>query len=86
MRNYTRQACSLLLVGLALLAGCKPQQEVTTLRLAHALDQEHVVHKAMVYMAERLEHYSKGQMHIQIYSGGQLGSERELVELLQQLF
>ncbi|HEY9041682.1 MAG TPA: TRAP transporter substrate-binding protein [Rheinheimera sp.] len=83
MRNYTRQACSLLLVGLALLAGCKPQQEVTTLRLAHALDQEHVVHKAMVLMAERLEHYSNGSMRIEIYSGGQLGNERELVELLQ---
>ncbi len=54
-----------------------------TLRMGHSLDQEHVVHKAMVYMAERLEHYSKGQMHIQIYSGGQLGSERELIELLQ---
>ncbi|MDR7120545.1 TRAP transporter substrate-binding protein [Rheinheimera soli] len=73
--------CSL--VTLLFTVGCQRQQEQITLRMAHTLDQEHVVHKAMVYMAERLEHYSAGQMHIQIYSGGQLGSERELIELLQ---
>jgi tripartite ATP-independent transporter DctP family solute receptor len=76
----------LLCCGLATLlfaTGCQRQQEQITLRMGHSLDQEHVVHKAMLYMAERLEHYSAGQMHIQIYSGGQLGSERELIELLQ---
>ncbi|WP_215395753.1 TRAP transporter substrate-binding protein [Rheinheimera oceanensis] len=83
MKNFTRQACAMLLTSLALLAGCKPQQDITTLRLAHALDQEHVVHKAMVLMGKRLEHYSNGTMRIEIYSGGQLGNERELVELLQ---
>src|SRR5690606_15006754 len=82
MKIITRQTCGLLF-GLLLLAGCKPQQDVTTLRLAHALDQQHVVHKAMVLMAQRLEHYSNGSMQIEIYSGGQLGNERELVELLQ---
>lgn len=83
MKNYTRQVCSLLLAGVVLLAGCKPQQQVTTLRLAHTLDQEHVVHKAMLLMAERLAQYSNGAMRIEIYSGGQLGNERELIELLQ---
>jgi tripartite ATP-independent transporter DctP family solute receptor len=83
MRTITRRAGGLLLVAAALLIGCKPQQDVTTLRLAHALDQEHVVHKAMVLMGERLEHYSNGTMQVDIYSGGQLGNERELVELLQ---
>ena len=81
MKKITRQACALLLG--VLLAGCKPQQDVTTLRLAHTLDQQHVVHKAMLLMAERLEHYSNGSMQIEIYSGGQLGNERELIELLQ---
>ncbi|MDP4536812.1 TRAP transporter substrate-binding protein [Alkalimonas collagenimarina] len=72
----------MLLLSLALI-GCKPESEQTTLRLAHTLDQEHVVHKAMVLMAERLAEYSDGSMTIEIYSGGQLGNERELVELLQ---
>jgi len=34
-------------------------------------------------MGERLVEYSGGTMRIQIYSGGQLGSERESLELLQ---
>lgn len=66
-----------------LLGSCSKQQDVVTLRMAHTLDQEHVVHKAMLKMAERMAFYSNGSMKIQIYSGGQLGSERELIELLQ---
>ena len=50
----TLRALSLLLVAAALLTGCNTQQPVTTLRLAHTLDQEHVVHKAMALMGERL--------------------------------
>lgn len=73
----------LLALCTGLLAGCQAEKDVKVLRLAHTLDQEHVVHKAMVLMGERLEHYSGGTMSIEIYSSGQLGNERELVELLQ---
>jgi tripartite ATP-independent transporter DctP family solute receptor len=73
----------LLLASCVLLVSCSQQQDIVTLRMGHTLDQEHVVHKAMVRMAERLDFYSNGKMEIRIYSGGQLGSERELVELLQ---
>lgn len=66
-----------------LLASCGPQTEVITLKLGHALDTGHAVHKGMVHMAERLDFYSDGKMKIEIYPSGQLGSERELVELLQ---
>ena len=37
----------------------------------------------MVYMAERLDEISDGTMRIDIYPSGQLGGERETVELLQ---
>ncbi|MCK5458231.1 MAG: TRAP transporter substrate-binding protein [Melioribacteraceae bacterium] len=53
------------------------------IKLAHSLDTKHPVHKAMVFMAERLEEKSNGLMKIDIYPGSQLGSERELIELLQ---
>ncbi|MCJ7816199.1 MAG: TRAP transporter substrate-binding protein [Xanthomonadales bacterium] len=66
-----------------LLASCGPRDEVITLKLGHALDTGHVVHKGMMYMAERLELYSNGKMKMEIFPSGQLGSERELVELLQ---
>jgi tripartite ATP-independent transporter DctP family solute receptor len=66
-----------------MLAGCGQDNGVTTLKLGHALDTGHAVHKGMVHMAERLEHYSGGTMTIEIYPSGQLGDERDLVELLQ---
>jgi len=56
---------------------------VKVIKLAHALDTQHPVHEAMVFMAERLEEKSNGLMRIDIYPGSQLGSERELIELLQ---
>jgi len=59
------------------------QGEVTVLRLGHTLDTQHSVHKAMVYLGERLDYYSEGTMSVVIYPGSQLGTEREMVELLQ---
>lgn len=69
-----------LLVGLA---GCKADQEVKVLKLAHNLDQTTSVHKAMELMAARLAELSDGSMRIDIYPSGQLGQEREYIELLQ---
>jgi len=71
------------LASLCLLAGCGESRSDKVLTLAHGLDEGHTVHKAMVLMGERLEEYSGGLMGIAIYSGGQLGSERETLELLQ---
>jgi len=53
------------------------------LKLAHELDTSHPVHKGMVFMAEKLAAISQGRMRVDIYPGGQLGGERELIELLQ---
>ncbi|MGD8175761.1 TRAP transporter substrate-binding protein [Marinimicrobium sp. ARAG 43.8] len=53
------------------------------MKMGHDLDRTTPVHKAMVYMAERLDELSGGSMELEVYSNGQLGSERELIELLQ---
>lgn len=73
---------SLLLVIL-LLASCTETNDRKILRLAHGLSVDHSVHKAMVYMADVLEKKSDGQVTIKIYPSGQLGNEREALELLQ---
>lgn len=65
------------------LAGCGKDDGIVELKIAHSLSATHPVHKAMLYMAERLEEHSHGTMHLQVFGGGQLGSERELIELLQ---
>ncbi len=72
--------CALLLLSMI---GCSQQDDVRVLKLAHDLDQTHAVHKAMVFMGKRLEELSSGTMSVDIYSSGQLGTERELLELLQ---
>ncbi|MEN8192661.1 MAG: TRAP transporter substrate-binding protein [Bacteroidota bacterium] len=73
----------LLFITSILLVNCADKDNVKVIKLAHALDTEHPVHKAMVFMAERLTEKSNGSMRIDIYPGSQLGSERELIELLQ---
>ena len=79
--NFVKLLVSLL--SLFLITACAETRSEKVLTLAHGLDEGHTVHRAMVLMSERLEEYSEGRMRIQIYSGGQLGSERETLELLQ---
>jgi tripartite ATP-independent transporter DctP family solute receptor len=64
-------------------AGCGTGPDQTLIRLGHGLDPSHPVHLGMVDMAERLAAKSGGRARIEIFPGGQLGSERELLELLQ---
>ena len=69
--------------GVSFLGGCAAEDDVTEIRLAHALDTEHPVHQAMEVLGERLEALSGGTMRLTLYPSGQLGGERETVELLQ---
>lgn len=66
-----------------MLNACSRHDDTVVLKLAHVLDTGHSVHQGMVHMAERLEHYSDGKMRIDIYPSGQLGAERDTVELVQ---
>ena len=54
------------------------------LKLAHVLDQEHPVHAALVYMAERVGEVSGGELEVQVFPNGQLGSETDSIEQLQR--
>ncbi|MEP2447042.1 MAG: TRAP transporter substrate-binding protein [Balneola sp.] len=74
----------ILFFGLLLTSvACNTASDVKVIKLGHGLDVSHPVHKSMVYMSKLLEKNSKGQMKIKIYPSQQLGTERELVELLQ---
>ncbi|MBX2963512.1 MAG: TRAP transporter substrate-binding protein [Cyclobacteriaceae bacterium] len=72
----------LLFVALGLINGCA-SREHTVLKLAHGLDPSHPVHRAMVFMAERVAEKSEGRLEVEIYPSEQLGSEQQCVELLQ---
>jgi tripartite ATP-independent transporter DctP family solute receptor len=80
------QVFSKLLLGIIscfLLFSCQEVSKQKTLKLAHGLDPTHPVHKAMLYMGQKLEKISDGQMKLEIYPSGQLGSEQQCVELIQ---
>ena len=53
------------------------------LKLGHALDTNHPVHKGMEFMKERLEELSDGSVTMNIYPGSVLGSEVQCIEQLQ---
>jgi len=72
-----------LMTIMAFFMSCGQLKEHKTLKLAHGLPTDHPVHKAMVFMADRCKEVSSGKLQIEIYAGGQLGSEQQCVELLQ---
>ncbi|WJJ97695.1 TRAP transporter substrate-binding protein [Algibacter luteus] len=75
----------ILLVCILLTAfmSCKKDVKTQTLYLAHTLPQTHPVHKGIVEFKKALNKKSGGTMDVKIFPDGQLGSEREVLELLQ---
>jgi tripartite ATP-independent transporter DctP family solute receptor len=66
-----------------MLMACREGGDGRVLKTAHALPTDHPVHAAIMFFADRTEELSGGKIKVQVYSGGQLGGERELMELLQ---
>lgn len=74
---------SILLLISLLMTACNGPGGIRLIKLGHGLGVTHPVHEAMVFMAKRVEEKSEGKVQIRIYPNQQLGTERELVELLQ---
>ena len=85
MRRLTIVVIVFLLCMIILLApGCSKKNDgVKVLKLAHGLNTEHPVHKAMVFMAVKVAEKSAAKMRIDIYPSEQLGTEKECLERLQ---
>jgi tripartite ATP-independent transporter DctP family solute receptor len=66
-----------------LFTSCQTEKTTKILRLGHSLDTQHPVHKAMVILGQEIEKQSQGKLKLNIYPSGQLGGERECLELLQ---
>ncbi|WP_203258503.1 TRAP transporter substrate-binding protein [Hyunsoonleella ulvae] len=75
----TLAICLLFLVVLS----CKKDENKKVLYLAHTLPQTHPVHKGIVEFQKILNKKSNGELTIKIFPDAQLGSEREVLELLQ---
>ncbi|MRX73192.1 DctP family TRAP transporter solute-binding subunit [Bacillus lacus] len=75
--------CSLL----AFLVSCSQLQAAnsgqTLLRLAHNQNSEHPIHKSLTEFSTLVEEKTGGNVKVVIYPNGQLGTEREIIELTQ---
>lgn len=84
MRSLTANFFTLvLLFALLAFSACQKSQRSKTIKLAHGLDTGHSVHKAMVFLAEKIAEKSKRKLKVEIYPSQQLGTERQCLELLQ---
>jgi len=85
MRNIGRffAFLSVFVLVLVVFTACQAENDVRVIKLGHGLDISHPVHKAMIFMGERLAEKSNGKVKLDIYPNQQLGSERECLELLQ---
>lgn len=74
----------LILIFLGVLPfSCTSPLQFKIIKLGHAQVVSHPVHEAMLYMAKQIEKKSNGKIKVKVYPNQQLGSERELLELLQ---
>ncbi len=73
----------LIVIFFAVTSSCEKADKGKVLYLGHSLPQSHPVHKGIVEFQKALELKSKGELRVKIFPDAQLGSEREVLELLQ---
>jgi tripartite ATP-independent transporter DctP family solute receptor len=79
--RFAGLASCLVLAACSVIEGATRPEVV--LKLGHGLDTTHPVHKAMVFMAEKVQEKSGGRMRVEIFPSEQLGNEKECIEALQ---
>jgi TRAP-type transport system periplasmic protein len=52
-------------------------------KFAHAQPDTHPRHKSMIYFKEQVESASKGQIKVELYAGGVLGKEPDLMDMVK---
>lgn len=68
---------------LLVFTSCQKESGNKVLYLGHSLPQSHPVHKGILEFQKALEKKSNGTLKVKIFPDAQLGSEREVLELLQ---
>ncbi|MFM2484769.1 TRAP transporter substrate-binding protein [Celerinatantimonas yamalensis] len=58
--------------------------QAVTLKLAHNLQNDHVVAVTLRHMAKEVSELTNGKVKIRIYPDGQMGGPRQTLEMLQQ--
>ena len=72
-----------LILTVGMILSCDRDEPSQMLYLAHNMPRSHPVHKGILELKNSVERKSGGKLKIKVFSDGQLGSEREVLELLQ---
>jgi tripartite ATP-independent transporter DctP family solute receptor len=64
-------------------AAAAPAAAQETIRIGHATPETSPIHEALVYFEEQIESRSDGDMQVELFPGGQLGSVQEMTDLVQ---
>lgn len=83
MKQYAYIKWMLLTCMLVSFVSCKEVGDNKVAYLAHTLPTSHPVHQGMEVFAKEVAELSKGKLKVKIFPDGQLGTEREVLELLQ---
>lgn len=84
MINHKRVlGISLFIVFLFVLYSATIGKAQRNLILAHNMSTDHPVHQGIAYFAREVEEKSSGELKVRIYPNGQLGSEKEILALIQ---
>jgi len=62
---------------------CQKDDQQFTIVLGHSLPTSHPVHEAIMFFADQVKENSGGKLEVKVYPNSQLGSEREVLELVQ---
>lgn len=81
IKNAKLRFASALLLGS--LMGASSISYAQTLKLSHNGDTKSPVHKALKFFANEVKEKSDGEIQVRVYPNGQLGTQRESLELLQ---
>ncbi|WOI56563.1 TRAP transporter substrate-binding protein [Palleronia sp. LCG004] len=71
------------LFGATALVAAASIADAATMRLSHNNPPDHPTHLSMQEMADRVSELTDGEVEIQIFPNGQLGTQRESMELVQ---
>lgn len=71
----------LLLVG-GLMAQAQPAQAATILRFAHSESTTNIRHETVLFFAKRLEEITKGDLKVEVFPSGQMGTHTQCQEMV----
>lgn len=83
MKYFSKRTITFLVLLVITITSCKESTGSKVVYLGHTLPQAHPVHKGIVAFKKALEKKSNNKLIVKIFPDGQLGSEREVLELLQ---